>query len=291
MPVTVEILPKARDIYIGGYKATLTPNATTTTVEAVITGWNSNLTLGDVAIPNWTLAIVALIVAALALLHAATASSTRHFVLILSAYAVAQAGSMCWFLLDRGHLGIGAPVTLAASLVILTANIAPIIATPISRIVAKQSAAAPRLARIAATAALIGNFVTAGLAYLMSAAIVGSQTFPPAGRLAAALLVSLAIASIVYVAVLFSKSMPPWVIPIAEAISSKPMSAGAAFRATIRIALLASVCGGIGLAAMLASRARLFEHSQANELFFTLILGFPINLLLAPLVYLVIRRK
>ena len=106
VPVTVEILPKARDIYIGGYKATLTPNATTTTVEAGITGWSSNLTLGDVAIPNWTLAIVALIVAALALLQAATAFSTRHFVLILSAYAVAQAGLMCWFLLDRGHIGI-----------------------------------------------------------------------------------------------------------------------------------------------------------------------------------------
>ena len=41
VPVTVEILPKVRDIYIGGYKATLTPNATTTTVEAGITGWVS----------------------------------------------------------------------------------------------------------------------------------------------------------------------------------------------------------------------------------------------------------
>ena len=61
--------------------------------------------------------------------------------------------------------------------------------------------------------------------------------------------------------------------------------------ATIRISLLASVCGGIGLAAMLASRAPLFEHSQSTELFFALIFSFPINLLLAPLVYLVIRRK
>jgi tRNA A-37 threonylcarbamoyl transferase component Bud32 len=169
----------------------------------LITGWNSNLTVGDVAIPNWTLAIVALVVAALALLQAATAYDTRHFISILAAYGIVQAGLMCWSLAINGRTGIGAPATLAAFGAIV---VAPIFT--------KSRAANHRLARFVAALAFTGNFSVAMLGYFASARLFPLGLQPIWRTAVVGLLVSLLIASVFYAAILLSKRMQLWVTPV-----------------------------------------------------------------------------
>ncbi len=189
--------------------------------DTELTGWNSNLTLGRVAIPNWTLGIVALIVAGLAVLQAATTYSTRHFVLALAVLGIAQAGMMSWLLSTRGQMGIGAPTTLAAFAVIFLANTVPAAAKYFTSVAAERSAAARRLAKVTSIVALIGNSMTAGLAYSATPFVAFGRVFPAWPALAAALSVGLAIGSLFFFAVLFSKRMQHWASPIAEAISPR----------------------------------------------------------------------
>ena len=265
--------------------------------EKLLTGWNSDLTVENVTIPNWTLAIAALMIAALAVLHATTKYPTRRFIVLLAGYGTIHAAIASKILASAaGHLGVGAPLTLVAYGAIFAVNLIPTIARTAAAIAGKRAPSVYQMARGSAVVAFAGNFATVRrLPY--HSRHCRRAAFPIGACVLMAILIGFVVAAVAFLAVVFFKTFQSWATPMVEAISSKPQTTGEAVRATMRIGLIASACGWIGLAAIVAGFIQLHEHTSVGvvqavrDLFFALILAFPINLLLAPIVYLAIRSK
>jgi serine/threonine protein kinase len=270
----------------GQISAHLAVNTIALPADAMLTGWNSGLTIGSVTIPNWIPPIVALVAAALALLQAAIAYRSRSFILVLACYGIMHAGLMCVFLSANGHMEIGAPATLAAFGAIALATIIPMIAN--------CPPATP--ARIAAVVAFVGNLATTLLSYFGGIAVIASTQNSSSYReslfswsaVATASVLSTLVALFVYLAVRSSKRIQRWVTPIVQGVSLANLSTRTALQAAFRASLIASASGWIGLAAGLL---QLFPHAHSPllEQLSRFAIGVIVSLLLAPIVYLGFR--